>query len=100
VGGPARERNAVVPVLDEVVRDVRQHAVLRIDELAVDVDEEDRAVLLLARALQLVTDVAQNGGLASTLGAMNQHVRCALAFESTNEELRDLVDLILAMRED
>src|SRR5881409_2899201 len=93
----ARKRDPLMEVLDELVTDRLQHAVRGVDDLTIQVEVLDhpRAV----RLAELVLDVLDDGRLAGPRLAEDEHVARPLALQRRHEDLRELSDVALPMRQ-
>src|SRR5437899_7802655 len=92
-----RERDPLMEILDELVADRLEHAVRGVDDLAVQVEVLDhpRAV----RLAELVLDVLDDGRLPRPGLPEDEHVARPLALERGHQDLRELSDVALSMRQ-
>src|SRR5438093_4011172 len=92
----ARERDPLMEVLDELVPDRLEHAVRRVDDLAIQVEVLDhpRSVGLA----ELVLDVLDDGRLPGPRLPEDEDVARTLALQRRHQDLRELSDVTLPVR--
>src|SRR5216117_2213946 len=93
----AGERDPLMEVLDELVPDRLEDAVRGVDDLAVQVEVLDhpRAVGFA----ELVLDVLDDGRLPRAGLSEDEHVARTLALQRGHQDLRELSDVALSMRQ-
>src|SRR5438552_3486852 len=97
VRGQPGEGDPLVEILHQLVADRLEDAVGRVDDFAVEVEVLDhpRAV----RLAELVLDLLDDGGLPGPGLPEDQHVARPLALQGGHQDLRELVDVALAVRQ-
>jgi hypothetical protein len=93
----ARERDALSQVFDEPIPDRLEDAVRRVDDLAVQVEILDHPGAV--RLAELVLDVLHDGRLATPGLPEDQDVARSIALEGRHQDLRQLVDVALPVRQ-